>query len=71
MRKVYKLENLDCAHCAANLEAAVQKLDGVKSAAVNFMAQRMIVEAELEAEELTKRIKEVIKRIEPDCRIVS
>lgn len=71
MRKVYKLENLDCAHCAAKLETAVQKLDGVKSAAVNFMAQRMIVESELEAEELTKQIKEVIKRIEPDCRIVS
>ena len=46
MKKVYKLQNLDCAVCATKMEKAVGKLDGVQNASVNFLAQRMTVEAE-------------------------
>lgn len=44
MTKTYKLRDLDCANCAAKLERAVSKLDGVKSASVNFFAQKLTVE---------------------------
>ena len=37
MKKVFKLNDLDCANCAAKMEAAIQKLDGVKSATISFM----------------------------------
>ena len=34
MKKTFKMQDLDCAHCAAKMEAAIQKLDGVKSATI-------------------------------------
>lgn len=45
MRKVIKLQNLDCANCAAKIEQAVSKLDGVTEVKVNFMGQRMTLAA--------------------------
>lgn len=45
MKKVIKMENLDCANCASKIETAVSKLDGVTSVKVNFMGQRMTLEA--------------------------
>ena len=71
MKKVYRLENLDCANCAAKMEAAIQKLDGVQSATVSFMTQKLTLEAE-EAD-LPKALKEVqkcIHRVEPDCDLI-
>ena len=44
MKKVIKLENLDCANCGMLLERTVAKIDGVSSATVNFMAQKLIIE---------------------------
>ena len=41
MKKTFKLVDLDCANCAAKMEAAVQKIDGVTAASVSFMAQKM------------------------------
>ena len=46
MRKVFQLEDLDCANCAAKMERAIAKIDGVTSATVSFMTQRMTVEAD-------------------------
>ena len=43
MKKTYKIE-VDCANCAAKMEAAVQKTAGVATATVNYMTQKMIVE---------------------------
>ena len=46
MKKIYRMENLCCANCAAKMEAAIEKLEGVLSVTVNFMAQRLVLEAE-------------------------
>ena len=46
MKKIIKLEGLCCANCAAKLEAGVKKLDGVNSASLSFMTQRLIMEVE-------------------------
>ena len=45
MKKTYRLENLDCAACAAKMEAAISKLDGVESVSVNFIMQKLTLEA--------------------------
>ena len=37
MKKVYKLQDLDCANCAAKMERAINKIDGVEAASVNFL----------------------------------
>lgn len=45
MKKVFKLKDLDCANCAAKMENAILKLDGVENASVNFMTQKLTLEA--------------------------
>ena len=71
MKKVFKLEDLDCANCAAKMERAINKIDGVQAASVSFMAQRLSVEAdEARFEEIRDQIVHTGKRVEPDCRIV-
>lgn len=71
MKKVYKLEDLDCANCAAKMERAIAKIDGVESANVNFLSQRMTLEAdETRLEEIMEQVVKVCKRVEPDCKII-
>ena len=41
MKKKFILKGLDCADCAAKMERAINKLDGVKEATVNFMTQKL------------------------------
>ncbi len=70
MRKTYKLIDLDCAHCAAKMEAAIQKIDGVSEASVSFLTQKLTVEAEESRfEEIMKQVVKACKKVEPDCVI--
>lgn len=71
MKKTFKLQDLDCANCAAKMEAAIKKLDGVKSATVSFMTQKMTIEADdAEFDTIVKRAAECIKKVEPDCTVI-
>ena len=71
MKKVFKLEDLDCANCAAKMEAAIQKLPGVKSAAVSFMTQKLSLEADDEVfDEVVQAAVKCIAKVEPDCRVI-
>lgn len=70
MKKTYNIE-VDCANCANKMEAAANATDGVKSATVNFMMLKMIIEFEEGADE-RKVMKQVLKncrRVEDDCEI--
>lgn len=70
MKKVYKLEDLDCANCAAKMEDRVKKIDGVTDAAVSFLTQKMTVVTECDDQtEIMKEVVRVCKKIEPDCTI--
>ncbi|MCH5352304.1 MAG: cation transporter [Acutalibacter sp.] len=71
MKKKFALEELDCANCAAKMEAAIKKLPGVQDATVSFLTQKLTVEADDDKfDEIMKEAAKVIKKIEPDCRIV-
>ncbi len=69
MKKVYQLENLDCANCAAKIEAAVRGLEGIDNATVNFMAQKLVIETSGDLEAVLPQIAKIISKIEPDCEI--
>ena len=70
MKKTYKLENLDCANCAARMEHAIRRLDGVQSAAVSFMAQKLVLEADdTRFDEVFKQVVKACKKVEPDLVI--
>ena len=71
MKKKFKLEDLDCAHCAAKMEEAIKKIAGVNDASVNFLAQKMTVDAFDERfDEIMEEVKAVCAKVEPDCKIL-
>lgn len=66
MKMTYRLMGLDCANCAAKMEAAISKLDGVSSASVNFMTTKMVLEAQDDKmTEVIAAAERIIKKIEP------
>ena len=69
MKKTSKLVDLDCANCAAKMEAAVQKIDGVTAASVSFMAQKLTIEAD-DVDSIMKDVVKCVRKVEPDCQIV-
>ncbi len=71
MKKICKIEDLDCAHCAQKMEDAIRKLDGVISVNVNFLSQRLTVEApDDRMNEILAEAVKICRKIEPDCRII-
>ena len=69
MKKRYKFV-VDCANCAAKVEAAVKKIDGVNDATVNFMAQKLVLDADdARFDEIWKEGEAVAKKVEPDCEL--
>ena len=59
------------ANCAAKMENAIKKIDGVADASVSFMAQKMTVEADdARFDDIMKQIVKACKKVEPDCEIV-
>lgn len=68
MKKVIALQDLDCANCAAKMECAVKKVEGVSNANVNFMMQKMTVEIDSDQPNaVLAEIKKVCKKVEHDC----
>lgn len=71
MKKSFKLIDLDCANCAAKMETAIKKLDGVNDATVSFIAQKMTVDADdARFESIMDEVVKICRKVEPDCEIV-
>jgi len=69
MKKKFNCE-VDCANCAAKMEEAVKKLDGVIDARVNFMTQKFTLEAEDDVfDEVLAASVQTMKKVEPDCEV--
>ena len=66
MKKTFKLVGLDCANCAAKIENLVQKISGVKSANVNFMTTKMVIEADdARMPDVIIEATTIVKKLEP------
>ena len=71
MRKTFVMEELDCANCAAKMEAGIQQIDGVESASISFLTQKLTIRApEDQMDRVLKEAAKICRRIEPDCRIL-
>ena len=71
MKKKFKLEDLDCANCAAKMEEAIKKIEGVNDASVSFMTQKMTVDADDDRfDAIMNEVAAVCAKVEPDCRIL-
>ena len=68
MKKAFKIRELDCAHCAQEIEEAASKVAGVNKVRVNFLSERMTLDAEdARSDAVLDEIKKIVKTIEPDA----
>ena len=71
MKKRYLIEDLCCANCAAKMEENIRKIEGVNSANVNFLTQKLTLDAdEARLDSILDEAECIIKKIEPDCVLV-
>ena len=71
MRKAFKRQDLDCANCAAKMENAIKNIEGVKSASISFMTQKLVLEADDDRfEAVLDEAQHACKKFEPDCVIL-
>ena len=71
MKKCYKMIDLDCANCAAKMEDAIRKIDGVNDVSVSFLSQKLTIDAdESRLDDIMAQVVKTCKRVEPDCTIV-
>ncbi len=71
MKKIFKLEDLDCANCAAKIEEKIKEIEGVKNVSVSFMTQKLVLEAPDELfEKVLEQSKKIIKKVAPDANFI-
>lgn len=71
MRKVFKMQDLECANCAAKMQDAISKIDGVNSVSISFMTQKLTLDAEDERfDAILDAAQKTISKFEKDCVIV-
>ena len=71
MRKSFKLQDLDCANCAAKMENAINEIDGVQHASISFMTSKLVIEAnDADFDHIIDEAQAVMSKIEPDCMII-
>lgn len=70
MKSKFKIEGLDCANCAAELESIIKKIEGITEVSISFMTERLVIEYnENMKDEIIEKMKKVIKKEEPDVTI--
>ena len=67
MRKNYRMEGLDCAHCADRIASALAQLQGVRDVSLQFVQQRLSVDL---ASEEDIALHEAVREIAPSVRLV-
>ena len=72
MKKTVRLLDLDCENCAAKMEAGIREIAGVEQVSVNFLSQKMVLEAPAEKlGDILVQAEKIIHRLEPDVTIKS
>ncbi len=71
MKKTFRLEDLDCASCAAKMEKALCQLDGINEASINFMSLKMVIDFEegADTDSIMKKVQKTMRKVEPDVKV--
>ena len=69
MKFKYTIEGVDCPNCAAKLAAMMEKLEGVDSAKINFLSEKLTVESSLDETELITVLRKTAKAFESGITI--
>lgn len=71
MKKVFRLDGLDCANCATKMEIGIKKLKGISDCSVNFMTQRLSIEFDADdLDALLNEISKACRKVDPNCKII-
>lgn len=71
MKKTFKMEDLDCANCAAKMEQTIAGIPGVNKVTVSFMAQKLILDAEDDQfDDILKQAVKCVKKVDADCEVL-
>lgn len=71
MKKKFKLQDLDCANCAAKMEEAIKKIDGINDASMSFMTQKLTIDAADDRfDAIMDEVVKVCAKVEPDMKIL-
>lgn len=73
MKKVYSIEGIDCANCAAKMEDKINKIKGIDEAVLNFMTSKLSIEfkssEEKDVEQVMNEVRKIIAKMEPDAKL--
>ena len=69
MKFKFKITGLDCPNCAAKLAGLMEELEGVSSAKINFLTEKLTVESELSEDALTAKLCESAKKFDKSIKI--
>lgn len=71
MKKTFKFQDLDCANCAAKIERKISKIQGVNNVSVNFMTQKLVLDANDDVfDTVFKSALKIVSTVEPDCKVI-
>lgn len=71
MKKKFKMQDVDCANCAAKMEEAIKKIDGVNDASVSFMAQKLSIDADEEKfDAIMQQAQKAVQAVDADASII-
>lgn len=71
MKKVFKLDEVDCAVCAQNMEKGIKKIAGVENACVSYVTQKLLIECEeKDLDRIVDEAQKVMKKVDPRCKII-
>ena len=70
MKFKYNITGLDCPNCAAKLAANMEKIDGVETAKINFLTEKLTIESSLDESKLLEKLSDTAKKFSRDIEIV-
>lgn len=71
MKKKFRVEGVDCADCAAKMEDGIKKIDGVISAKLNFLTEKLTIEADdIKFDEIVKLAEAEMDKVDTGARII-
>ncbi len=70
--KEFKLKGLACGNCAAKIERESNNIDGVRTASVDFVLEKLTIEIDNGAVQnmIIEQVKKIVRKIEPDVHVI-
>lgn len=71
MKKIFKIQGLDCANCVLKIENKIRELENINDVSINFLTEKFLLDAKDEFfEEILEKSKNIIRKVEPDAEIL-